>query len=330
MFKRSFLCLTAALAVLSTQAIAQSSGATAEGWPTRPIRLIVPSSPGAGSDLLARAMAQRLSTALKQQVIVDNRPGASGVIATNAVRSAAPDGYTLLYSNASATVMLAALNPEASTDFTRDVMPVALTAVGGVLLLVNPSLPVKNLAELIAFVKANPDKYTYGSWAVGSNGHLTMEWLKQRTGMKIAHVAYKSISTELTEMMAGILQIGWTDPVSPVPFVNTGKLRAIAVNGGVRIPQMPGLPTMGEQGFPFPAVGWQGIFAPNGTPQAIISRIHDEVNRIQATEELQSMMVRMNIEAPPIWSTEQFRDMIRNDLQVWKKIVADGKITPEK
>lgn len=320
----------AATAALSPLAAALPTAAQ-EAWPARPIRLLIPSAAGAGSDQLARIMAERLGAALKQQIIADNRPGGNGTIATTAMIKAAPDGYTLLYTNGSFTVMLAALQSDLPFDVLRDLVPVAITVIGGVVLLVNPNVPAKNLAELVELVKAAPDRYgTYGSWSVGSNGHLTMEWLKNRTGMKIAHVPYKGIPSLLTELMSGVLQIGWSDPISPVQFIKAGKLRAIAVNGGVRIPQLPDLATFGEQGHPFPAVGWQGIFAPPGTPQAIVSRLNAEINRIQASPDLQALMTRMNVEPPPIWSTEQFRDMIRNDLQVWKKIVVDGKITMDK
>lgn len=315
------------LALAGLPFAAARPAAAADAWPSRPIKFVVPSAPGAGSDLLARAMADRLGTALGQQIIVDNKPGASGLIATRAVLSAPADGYTLLYSNASATVMLAAMKPELGIDFTKDLTPVAVTVFGGVFLLVTPDFPAKNLKELIAVVKANPNKYTYGSWAIGSNGHLTMEWLKKQTGMQIGHVPYKTMSTLLTELSTGVLPIGWTDPVSSVAFIQSGKVRAIAVNGSVRTPQLPDLPTMGEQGYPFPALGWQGIFAPAGTPAAVVRRIHDEVNRIQATPELKALMVRMNTEPPPIWTSEQFRAMISRDLEVWRRTARDANIT---
>jgi tripartite-type tricarboxylate transporter receptor subunit TctC len=318
--------LLGAAGLLLAGAIARPVRA-ANAWPSRPIKLIVPSSPGAGSDLLARAMADRLGAALRQQVIVDNKPGGNGLIATRAVISAPADGYTLLYSSASATVMLAAVKPDLGIDFTRDLIPVAVTVLGGVFLLVSPDFPAKNLQELIAAVKSHPDRYTYGSWGIGSNGHLTMEWLKNRTGMQIAHVPYKTMSTILTELSTGILPVGWTDPVSSVSFIQAGKVRAIAVNGSARTPQLPDLPTMGEQGYPFPALGWQGIFAPAGTPPAITGRLHDEVNRIQATAQLKTLMVRMNTEPPPIWTSQQFRELIVRDLQEWKKIARDANVT---
>lgn len=299
----------------------------ADTWPAHPIRMVVTSAAGTGSDIIARTMTEWLSRALKQQVFVDNRPGANGIVATKEVLGAAPDGYTFLYSNASSTVMLAAINPKLGIDFSKDLAPVALTAVGGVVLLVNPELPVNNLGEMIALVKGEPDRYSYASWGIGSNGHLTMEWLKAKTGMQISHIPYKGMPTLLTELSAGLVPIGWADPVSPLPFLGAHKLKAIAINGSARPPQLSNVPTMGEQGFSFPATGWQGIFAPQGTPSAIIERLHSEVNAIQVTPALKAAMVNLDIEPPPIWSSQRFRELIADDLVVWKQIVQDAKIT---
>ena len=274
-------------------------------------------------------MTERLGAALKQPVVVDNRPGASGMVATRAVLSAPPDGYTLLYSNASSTVMLAALDPKLDIDFNKELAPVAVTVVGGVLLLVHPELPARTLAELIGLGKASPDGYTYGSWGQGSNGHLTMEWLKSKTGMKMDHVPYKAMPTMLTELTAGLIKIAWADPVAPLSLIRSGKLRAIAVNGSARAPQLPDLPTMGEQGYPFPAIGWQGVFAPAKTPAAIVDRLNTEINRIQSDPELKALMIRNNVEAAPSWSSGRFRELLASDLDVWKKIVQDGNIKME-
>ena len=181
----------------------------ADAWPSRPIRLVVVSAAGTGSDIIARTMAERLGRALKQQVFVDNRPGGNGIVATKDVMGATPDGHTFLYSNASSTVMLAALNPKLGIDFTKDLVPVVLTAVGGVVLVVNPELPANNLPELVALVKAAPDRFTYASWGIGSNGHLTMEWLKTKAGLQINHIPYKGMPTLLTEISTGLVPIGW-------------------------------------------------------------------------------------------------------------------------
>jgi len=301
--------------------------AQSDAWPSRPITLVVPASAGSGTDLLAREVAHRLGVALKQSVIVDNKPGASGVVGTQAVVRAAPDGHTLLYTNGSNSVMAPALVKTLPYDVQRDLQPIAQSVTGGVILSVNPQFPAKNLTELVEYVKANPGKLTYGTWAVGSSGHLMMEWLKRQTGMQITHVPYKQVTQLLTELSTGVLKIGWTDPASPLPFLETGKIRGIAVSGAVRLPRTPNLPTMGEQGHPFESVGWFGLFGPAGTPKPIIQRLSDELNRIHATPEMAAKMEAMNVGMPIAKTPEQFRTIIANDLQTWKKIVADAGIT---
>jgi tripartite-type tricarboxylate transporter receptor subunit TctC len=298
----------------------------AEKWPTRTIRLVVPSAPGAASDVFARAFAERLTATLKQQVIVDNRPGASGVIAAKTVMHSRADGYTFLYGTASSTVMVSALRPELGIDFTKDLEPVAATVFGGVLLAVNPELPAKDLKGLVALIKAHPGEYSYASWGIGTNGHLTMEWLKSRTGMRIQHVPYKGIAPILTELSTGIVKIGWVDPVSALPFIKSGKIRPIAANGAVRTAQLPNLPTMDEQGYPFPGTGWQGILAPKGTPRVAIDRINGEVNKMLASPELKELTFKLNVEPPEPRTLDQFRALLVHDLQVWHKIITDANI----
>ncbi|MBS0455552.1 MAG: tripartite tricarboxylate transporter substrate binding protein [Proteobacteria bacterium] len=287
----------------------------------------MPSAAGTGSDIVLRGIADRLTTTFKQPFTVDNRPGGSGLIASRALMSAPPDGYTILYSNASATVMLQALRPDLGIDFAKDMVPVSLTVVGGVFLLVNPQVPAKNLNELIALVKANPAKYsTYGSWGIGSNGHFTMEWLKKQTGMQIEHVPYKTIPTLLTELATGVLSIAWCDSITPVPFIQAGKVRAIAVTGPLHMPQVPDVATMGEQGYPFDLVGWQGFFLPVGTPQPIVSRLNEEVMRTMSTPELKQMLNRMNASSSQLRTPEEFRGMMLRDVGGWRRIARDSNI----
>jgi tripartite-type tricarboxylate transporter receptor subunit TctC len=196
-----------------------------------------------------------------------------------------------------------------------------------VILSVSLDFPAKDLGELIQHVKANPGKYTFGSWAVGSSGHLMMEWLKRQTGMQMTHVPYKQTTQLLTELSTGVLKIGWTDPAAPLPFIESGKVRAIAVSGAVRLPRTPNVPTMGEQGHAFESVGWFGVFAPAATPPAIIQRLSDEINRIHAQPEMVAKMEFLNVGLPQAKSPEQFRSIIAKDTQTWKKIVADAGIT---
>ncbi|MBL8378141.1 MAG: tripartite tricarboxylate transporter substrate binding protein [Burkholderiales bacterium] len=321
--------IAAATLALCTLHAAHVQAQAPDAWPTRQVQVIVAGSAGSGTDLMSRAMAQRLSTVFNQQFIVDNRPGASGAIAAMAVVKSAADGHTLLYTNGSFSVMAPALVKTLPYDIQRDLVPVAQTAVGGVLLLVNPDIPARNLRELVEHVRANPDKYSYGSWAVGSSGHLIMEWLKQQTGMRMNHVAYQAVPRLLTELASGVLPIAWADPSAPLPFIRSGKVRGIAISGNVRVPGTPDIATMGEQGYQFDAVGWFGVFAPAATPAAVVRRLNEEINKVQSSSEMQSLMSRMNFEPPPVKSAAQFRDIVTNDLQTWRKIVTDNNIKAE-
>ena len=318
----------ALLALLSLLHLAAAQAQGADTWPNRPITLVVPAAAGAGTDLLARELATRLSVALKQNVIVDNKPGGSGIPATTAVVRAAPDGYTLLYTNGSFTVMAPALLKSMPYDVTRDITPIAQTAVGGVLLLVNKDFPARNLKELVEYARANPGM-TYGTWGIGSSGHLVMEWLKKQAGIQMTHVPYRQTPQLLSELTSGVLKVGWADPSAPVPFIESGRIRGIAISGNVRVPRTPDIPTMGEQGYPFDAVGWFGLFAPQGTPQPIIDLLSAEVNKIQRQPEIAAKMTSMNFEPPPMKSAAQFKSIVSNDLQTWRKIVQDAGITPE-
>jgi len=313
---------TGALLALCASGWAQAQ----EAWPARPIQMIVASSAGSGTDALARVMAQRLSVSLKQPVVIENRPGGSGVIGTNAVVRAPADGYTILYTTASNMVIAPAVLKAIPYDPKKSLVPIAETAEGGVMLLVSNDLPVHSLPELIQLVKAHPDKYSYATWSMGSSGQLMMEWLKKQTGMQADHVAYRTSNQLLTDLASGVVKIGWTDPSAPVPFLRSGKVRAIAIGGNVRAPQFPDVKTMGEQGYKFDAVGWFGMFAPAGTNPAIVKRLADEVNKVQASPELAAMMKTMNFGPPPVKTSVQFGETVNQDLQVWSKIAADAKI----
>lgn len=323
--RRAVLAAAAAAILPSFSVKAQDSA-----WPGRPVKVLLPSSPGAASDVLARLLYDRVAKALGQPIVVENRPGASGTIATMAAIRSAPDGYTLLHSNASSTVMAEALVPNLPFATLRDLQPVALTAVGGVMLAVNPEVPARNLGELVQLLSSQPDRYpSYASWAVGSNGHLTMEWLKQRTGIRINHVPYRTMGNLLTDLASGVLHVGWTDIVSPMGLIQQGRLRPIAINGELRSPKLPDLPTMSEQGHPFPATGWQGLFAPKGTPAAVVERMHGEINKVLAVPEFQHAMREANVPPTPIWTRAQFEAMLAGDLKVWREIVVKGNIKLE-
>jgi|LauGreDrversion4_2_1035121.scaffolds.fasta_scaffold200438_2 tripartite-type tricarboxylate transporter receptor subunit TctC len=325
-FIKRFWALTAlAISALSLHAQAQTS----DTWPNRPITLVVASGPGSGVDLAAREMAQKLSTALKQPVVVDNKPGGSGMLAGGLVARARADGYTLLYSNASFVTVAPAVLKSMSYDPIKDLTPLAQTAAGGIMLLVNKDVPANNLKELVALIKANPDKYNYGTWGNGSSGQLTMEWLKKQAGLKITHIPYKTTPQIVNDLVAGILQVGWADPGTPVPMIEAKQLKGIAMSGNVRVPRTANIPTMGEQGYPFDAVGWFGMFGPANLPKPITERLNAEINKIQKSVEMAKRMETLNFEPPPVKTAEEFKAIIARDVNLWSLIAKEANISED-
>lgn len=323
---RRDLVLGVAVSLMSNLAGAQGG----KSWPSRPVKVIVPGGAGGVLDAMARKLYTSLGKTLGQSFVIENRTGANGLIGSLAVKTAAPDGYTLLHSTASSMVMAEALNPELSVKTLRDLEPVALTVVGGVLLAVHPSVPAKTLPELVDLLRRDPKKYqSYGSWGVGSNGHLTMEWIKQRAGLTINHVPYKTAPALLTDIVSGVIPIGWVDVVSPLGFIAQGKLRGIAMSGTARSPQLPGVKTLSEQGYPFTATGWQGVFAPKNTPSELLERIHAAINHELVQPEFGESLRQLNIPPATAVSRQAFTQMITNDLAAWRKIVVDGNIKAE-
>lgn len=301
----------------------------ADTWPNRPITLVVASGPGSGVDIAAREMAQKLAVVLKQPVVVDNKPGASGMLAGTAVARAKADGYTLLYSNASFVAVAPAVIKNMSYDPVKELTPIAQTAAGGIVLMVNKDVPANNLKELVALIKANPDKYSYGTWGNGSSGQLTMEWLKKQAGLNITHIPYKTSPQIINDLVSGVLQVGWSDPGTPVPMLEARQLKGIAMSGTVRVPRTANIPTMGEQGYPFEAVGWFGMFGPANLPKQIIDRLNTEINKVQKSSEMAKRMEGWNLEPPPAKTPEEFKAIIAQDVKIWTSIARDANISEQ-
>lgn len=320
---------TALAGLLATALPLAALAQAGDPWPSRPITLVVASGAGSGVDLTAREMAQKLSLVFKQPVLVDNKPGGSGMVAGNVVARAKADGYTLLYSNASFVAVAPAVLKAMSYDPIKDLAPIAQTASGGIILSVSKDLPANTLKELVALIKANPDRYNYGTWGLGSSGQLTMEWLKRQAGLKITHVPYKSTPQIVNELASGVLQIGWTDPGTPVPLIESRQLKGIAISGNVRVPRTAGIATMAEQGFPFDAVGWFGVFGPANLPRPILERLNTEINKIQKSPEMMKRMEALNLEPPPVKTPEEFKAIIANDVKVWTAIARESNISAE-
>ncbi|HXF65800.1 MAG TPA: tripartite tricarboxylate transporter substrate binding protein [Burkholderiales bacterium] len=300
---------------------AAAAGASAQSYPAKPVRLIVPLSPGGPSDILGRAMAQKLSEALKQTVFVDNRPGAGATIGTDIAAKSPPDGHTLLLIGVSTLTINATLYPKLPYDTLRDLAPVTILAGAPYILAAHPSLPVKTLRELVALAKARPGELNYASGGAGTGPQMAMEVLKLRTGMNLVHVPYKGTGPALSDLIAGHVHLQMANMIAALPPVKSGKLRAIAVSGAKRSPVLPEAPTIAESGVPgFEEVGGHMVLVPAGTPRAIIARLHQEFLAILHAPEVKARLAAEGAEVMGIGPAEAAA-IVRNDIEKWARII---------
>jgi tripartite-type tricarboxylate transporter receptor subunit TctC len=300
--------------------------ACAADYPTRPIRMIVPFPPGGGNDLLARAINQRLGQLLGQQIVVDNRGGAGGMIGTEMAAKSAPDGYTIFLGSIGNLTFIPVLQPDCPYDPVRDFAPVALLATSDFILVVNPSVPAKSVKELIALAKARPGRLLFGSAGIGSSLHMTGELFKLATGIDIKHIPYKGTAPALTDLLGGEVQMLFSTMPSVLPHVKSGKLRALGVSGAKRSEAVPEVPTIAESIPGFEVLNWQGITAPQKTPEAIIQKLNGALlDTLKAPETIKALE---NLALDPAGGTpEQFGALIRTEIERYKKVVKEAKIT---
>lgn len=298
----------------------------AADWPTRPIKLVVPGPAGAGMDIFARMLQAPLQAALKQPVVIDNKPGANSLIGNDAVAKAAPDGYTFLLTPSSAIALNPLVVAKMPYDTQRDLLPVAQVGQSGFLMVANPGSGFKTMQDMVQFARANPGKLAYGTWGTGSSGHLAMEGLKQQFGVDMPHVPFKGSAALINDIMGNNITVGFADIASPVPHVRAGRLVALGVTGSRRAPALPDLPTVAEQGYKFDADGWYGIFAPAGTPMDIVRRMNAEINKLLATDEMRQKFISQNMPAPPIKTAEQFAATVQSDIALWQGLAKGIKL----
>jgi tripartite-type tricarboxylate transporter receptor subunit TctC len=317
-------------AALVTAAHAQTaSTGSAQQYPSRPIRLIVPFPPGGSTDILSRALAQKLSEGLSQPVVIDNRPGAGGSIGSEAAAKAAPDGYTLVMGQLGPLAVSPAIYKNLPYDPVKSFAPVSLMAMVPSVLVVNPQVAAASASELIAYARANPGKLTYGSAGSGSTSHLTTEYFKLATGTDVLHVPYKGVGPMLTDLISGQLSMGINGAPAVMPHVNSGRLRALAVTGLTRLPSLPQIPTLDESGVKgFDASGWYGILAPAGTAREIVMKLNAEIRRIMQTPELRA---RLDNEGaiPSAGSPEEFGAFIVSEIARWGAVLKRAGIEPQ-
>ena len=317
------LLLAIAAAFTGPRSMAQTNEAH---FPDRPIKLIVPYPPGGSTDPAARLLAADMAPRLGQAVVVENKPGAAGSIGTEAVARAAPDGYTILL-HTSVISTDPTLKKNASYDVKRDLAPVTLAVTGPYLMVVNPSLPVKNVAELIAYAKANPGKLNFGSAGQGSSGHLIGELFKKTAGIEMVHVPYKGGGPSITGLVGNEVQLLFDTFGGSRALVESGKLRAIAVTSPSRSGLMPDVPTVSESGLrDFSAVYWLGIFAPSKTPQPVIDKLYGALKTSLESPAVRSKMLDQG-NVPQGLPPAEFAKVLDSDIQRYRSIIESARIT---
>lgn len=308
--------LSLSLAVCS---LALAGAVSAQAYPNKALRLVVPFPPGAGTDMLARTIAAKLSDSMGQPVVVDNKPGAGATIGTDAVAKAVPDGYTLLLSTTSH-----AINPSVFAklpyDTLKDFVTVTQVATVPTVLVVHPSVPANNIKELVAFAKANPGKLNMGSASSGTVFHLAGEYLKSQAGIDMVHVPFKGGGPAMTALLGGQVNVLFETTLTVQPQVKAGKLRALAVGSDKRAPSLPDVPTVAESGFPgFSAENWYGVYAPAGTPRDIVMKLNAEIIKALKLPEVKERFASQGADLIGN-SPEQHAAFLKTEMDKWEKI----------
>jgi len=321
---KSAYCLTAA--VLAGAGAVANAQSPAAGYPDRPIRLVVPYPPGGGTDLIARSLAQKLTEAFGQQVIVENRAGANGNIGMDFVAKSAPDGHTLVLGLTGQFAVNPGLYKKLSYDPVKDFAPVALVASNPYILVVHPSLPAKSVKELIALAKARPGQLAFSSSGNGGGAHLATEMLKTLARIDMVHVPYKGAAPAITDLIAGQVQLSFTVWTTAGPHVKTGRLRALGVTTKQRSSVIPDLPSIAETVPGYDTSVWYGVAAPAGTPAAIVAKLNAEILRVLAAPEFRQRIGGVEPVDPSHRSPGQFGDFIRSEIVKWAKVIKDSHV----
>lgn len=316
-------------AMLGVVLLAFTTSASAQQYPNRPIRFVVPFAPGGSTDTLARTIGQKLSDSLQQQVVVDNRSGANGNIGMEIVAHAAPDGYTIVLGYIANLGIGPGLYARLPFDPVRDYAPITQLASSPNILAVHPSLPVKSFREMIAYAKANPKKLNFASSGVGSIGHLTGELLNRSAGIDMVHVPYKGSGQAVIDLLGGQVQMMFSGMSSVMQHIKAGRLRPLAVTGAQRSPAVPDVPTIAESGFPgFQATAWYGVLATAGTPKPIVNRLHDEIVRALALPDVKERLNNVGFELVG-GTPDEFAAFIKSEIAKWTRVVRDAHISAE-
>jgi tripartite-type tricarboxylate transporter receptor subunit TctC len=301
-------------------ALAPATVAAQGSFPTKPVRIISPFAPGGGNDVLARTIATRLTEHLKQQVIVESRPGANGIIGTEAAARAAPDGYTLVLIPSGHAVN-ATLYPKLPFDPIRDFTAISLVGSSPLVLVMHPSVPVKSVKDMLALAKSRPGELTYSSAGIGSSGHLAGAQFETLTGTKMLHVPYKGSALALNDVIGGQISLAFATSASAMPHVRSGRLRALASTGAKRSPALPELPTVAEAGVPgYEASLWYGLVGPSGIPADVVRRLNTEIVAVLSLPEIRDRLLKQGVDATPS-TPESFSRLLVTDIDRWAQVI---------
>ena len=322
-FRRALLATAAVHFALSGTAVAQ------DAWPSRPVKLVVPFAAGGTSDVLARALAEKLQAALKQTVIVDNKAGAGGVIGADSVAKAPADGYTILLGTIASHAINPALQPRMPYDALKDFAPVKLLGSISNVLLVGAGQPYKTVKDLAAAAKAQPDSIAFASAGQGSSQHMSGELFKQLAGAALTHIPYKGSAPAIQDVIGGQVPMSFETVTVALPHIQSGKVRALAVTSARRSPALPDTPTLQESGVAgFDVSSWQAIYAPAGTPPAIVQRLNAEIEKIVAMPDVKAKFEALGLQHAPNTPAE-FAAFNKSEVAKWTKVVKDGNVKPE-
>ncbi len=310
-------------------AVLVSGTAVCHAFPEKPVRFVVGFTPGGPSDILARALGQKLAERWSQQVVIDNRPGAGGNLAAEAVAKSAPDGHTWLLGNNSILATNQSLYRSLPYDPVKDFAPVALVAIQPNILVVHPSLPASSVSQLVSYLKSNPGKANYASSGSGAAAHLAGELFKAMAGVDIVHVPYKGAQPALTDVIAGQVQMMFATSASVIPYIKAGRLRALAVTTAQRSASVPELPTVAEAGVPgFEATTWHGVVVPEGTPLPAVQFLNEAINAVLKEKDLKERLTSLGAEIAT-GTPKDFADYIAHETPKWAKVVKDSGARPE-
>ena len=314
--------------VALTSALAMGAALAQAQWPERPVRVVVPFPASGATDLIARVVTQRVAQDLGQQLVVDNKPGAGGTIGSAEVAKATPDGYTVLFTTSSTHAISPHLMPRLSYDATKDFTPVAHVADAPSVLLVTPSLPVKTVAELVAYAKANPGKLNYASSGNGTIVHLNSAAFSAQAGIDMTHVPYKGTALSIPDLITGQVHVLFDSLPTGMPHVVSGKVRALGVTSEKRSGLAPELPTLAESGLPgFSSVTWFGVYLPAGAPPALVARVHQAFTKAVQTPEVKASLAKLGVDPAEPSTPAKFAAMVQADSARWASVIRQHKIT---